>query len=41
MKIVCAWCGKDLGVKEPVSDDVTHGICEDCAEKLLKGEVLC
>ena len=36
MKRLCAWCGKELGEKpggEP--DDVTHGICKKCMEKLL------
>jgi len=31
MKIQCAWCGKDLGEKEPLDDGrVTHGICQEC-----------
>ena len=35
MKRVCAWCGKDMGEKEPLEDtSVTHTICEDCAKKL-------
>jgi len=34
MKIVCAWCGKDLGEKEPLEDKrITHGICEECEAK--------
>lgn len=34
MKIVCAWCGKDLGEKPPLEDkETTHGICEECAAK--------
>lgn len=34
MKIVCAWCQKDLGEKEPLEDkNVTHGICVDCLIK--------
>lgn len=36
MLVVCAWCGKDLGTKEPLSDtSVTHGICPECLEKEL------
>jgi hypothetical protein len=28
----CAWCGQDLGEREPIGDGrVTHGICPDCA----------
>jgi len=45
MKSVCAWCekaGKDgfMGYKEGngVPGQVTHGICEDCAEKVKRGE---
>lgn len=31
MKIECAWCGKDMGEKEPlVEPGPTHGICDDC-----------
>jgi PAS domain-containing protein len=31
MKVVCSYCRKDLGVKEPLDqDDVTHTICDDC-----------
>lgn len=34
MKIVCAWCGKTTGEKEPLEDkSVTHGICEKCLIK--------
>ena len=35
MKIVCAWCGKKLGEKEPYDDkSVTHGICQKCKAKM-------
>ncbi len=34
MKVVCAWCGKDMGEKEPLDDpSVTHGICQECYHK--------
>ena len=37
MKIVCAWCGADLGEKKPLDDpEVTHGICPECAAKMLE-----
>lgn len=37
MKIVCAWCGKYLGEKEPMSDTgTTHGLCQECLAKELK-----
>lgn len=35
MKILCAWCGKDLGTKEPLEDTRTsHGICPECHRDL-------
>ena len=34
MKVVCGWCKKDMGEKEPLEDpDATHGICDDCLIK--------
>ena len=43
-RIVCAWCGKDLGKKEaPSSSDqtseepITHSMCTECFEKILDG----
>ena len=37
MKVVCAWCGKDMGEKPPLEDkSITHGMCEDCLKKELK-----
>lgn len=34
MLVVCAWCGKSLGKKEPLDDPRTsHGMCEDCVKK--------
>jgi len=39
MKRVCAWCGKDMGEKEPLDDDsVTHAICKDCRREEFRGE---
>jgi PAS domain-containing protein len=38
MKVVCAWCNKDLGEKHAESgtdDIISHGICPKCAQKLL------
>ena len=35
MKIVCAWCKKPLGDKEPLSDtSVTHTICPECLKAM-------
>jgi hypothetical protein len=31
MKAICAWCGKELGEREPIEDEsLTHGMCEAC-----------
>ena len=31
MKIKCAWCGIDMGAKQPLlSNEVTHGMCQSC-----------
>jgi hypothetical protein len=39
MKIICAWCGEDLGEKDPLDDKrISHGICPECKTDLL-GEV--
>lgn len=36
MKIVCAWCGKDMGEKDGDGvDGVSHGLCQRCLAKLL------
>ena len=35
MRIVCAWCGKDMGEKNGKGEEeVTHGICEECLAKI-------
>lgn len=34
-RIVCAWCQGDLGPSWGTSED-SHGICDDCAEDLVK-----
>lgn len=35
MKVVCAWCGKDMGEKPPYEDtDSTHAICPKCYRKV-------
>ena len=37
MKILCAWCYKFMGTKEPLEDtDTTHGMCQDCYAKVIK-----
>ena len=38
MRSVCAWCGKDLGEKEPLGDkSTTHGMCKSCYQKMENG----
>jgi hypothetical protein len=38
MKIRCAWCGADLGEKEPLEDHrFSHGMCEACSLSYLDG----
>ena len=34
MKVVCAWCGADMGEKDGLGNTgTTHGICEKCFRK--------
>lgn len=38
MKILCAWCDKTIDEKNsdsPSDDIISHGICPECAKKLL------
>jgi len=36
MKIICAWCKKEMGEKEPLSDtSITHTICKPCSKEFL------
>ena len=35
--VICAWCKRVLGMKEPVEDErITHGICSECQLKLIR-----
>ena len=37
MRRICAWCGADLGVREPMDDpEVTRTICGGCAKRLVE-----
>ena len=37
MKIICSYCRKDLGVKDPLENkDTTDGICDKCFEIEMK-----
>ena len=39
LKVVCGWCGKDLG-HEPCQKrpdgDISHGICKECSEREVR-----
>ena len=35
-KKICAWCKKDLGEAQNSPSIITHGICLECADKLLR-----
>lgn len=38
MKIMCAWCNKEIGEKDGGGiEGVSHGICEACSKKLEAG----
>lgn len=35
MRIVCAWCGKDVGEKDGKGvEGISHSICRECLAKL-------
>lgn len=34
MKIICAWCKKDMGEKAPEHAGISHGICAECAKRV-------
>jgi len=39
MKIICMYCKKFIGEKEPLNDpDISHGICQECMEKKYQKE---
>ncbi len=34
IKIVCAWCGRDMGEKDGAGvGGVSHSICEECLQR--------
>jgi len=43
LKVLCAWCKKDMGTGQQLTDDeykilskdATHGICQECLKKEL------
>ena len=46
MKLLCAWCKKDMNTGEQLTNDeyfklseaAAHGICPECARKMEAGE---
>lgn len=39
MKVVCAWCGKDMAEKDGGgTEGNSHGICSECLAKLEEKE---
>jgi len=36
-RVICSWCGKDMGTKKGIDDgsglDISHTICYDCLKK--------
>ena len=42
MKVICAWCLKDMGTKECLNsglaegeEPVSHGLCSECRVKVM------
>lgn len=39
MRVVCAWCSKDMGEKDGEGvRGVSHGLCRECFDKVMPGE---
>lgn len=37
MRVICSWCNRDLGVKEPLSNpEVSHGMCDTCRQRVAE-----
>jgi hypothetical protein len=41
LKIICSWCQKFMGTKKcavlnPEGSDITHSICPECEEKVMR-----
>jgi hypothetical protein len=38
VKIICSWCGRNLGEKPPLDDpSATHTICKECLKRVIGG----
>ncbi len=36
MKVICAWCNKDMGEKGGKDvEEISHGVCAECLTRLL------
>ncbi len=36
MKVICAWCNKDMGEKGGNDvEEISHGVCKECLTRLL------
>ncbi len=39
MRVVCAWCNKDMGEKDGEGvRGVSHGLCRECFDKVMSEE---
>lgn len=39
LKVVCAWCGKDLGEKDGEGEEgISHGMCDECYAKEMEAK---
>lgn len=37
--LVCAWCGKNMGEVESQIEGVSHGMCQECFDNVIKNEL--
>ena len=38
IKVICAWCGKDMGEKDGQgAEGISHGMCDKCYTKQRRG----
>ena len=35
MRLICSWCSRLIGNRDDGESGVSHGICKDCAKKLM------
>ena len=40
IKVICAWCGKDMGEKDGQgAEGISHGMCDKCYTKQRRGDL--